>query len=161
MFYRIGRDEKKNVLQYLMLAQSVFHCQFCFTYIFSVSLKFGAYYIKGQNKRMLLYVYKYFCVILLLFYIKKFVFLSSSFPFLMKNQISATKYSPVWNRNWWWEIASGTVCITSKYNPHFDDYINLGDLHKWWCFKKFPNTGIFIVCRKLDGLEDLVLFCHS
>ena len=47
MFYHIERDEKKIVLQYLMLSQSVFHWQFLFTYIFSAFLKFGVCYIMG------------------------------------------------------------------------------------------------------------------
>ena len=33
MFYHIEKDEKKIVLQYLMLSQSVFHWQFLFTYM--------------------------------------------------------------------------------------------------------------------------------
>ena len=46
--YHIEGDEKKNMLQYLMLSQSVFHRQFLFTYIFFTSLKFGACYITHQ-----------------------------------------------------------------------------------------------------------------
>ena len=54
--------------------------------------------------RMLFYVYLCFLALLLLlflFSIKKSVFLSFSFLFLMNYQISATGYSPICNRNWW------------------------------------------------------------
>ena len=56
---------------------------------------------------MLLNSFIYFFGIFLLFFITIFVFLSLSFLFLIKYQISATEYQPIRNLNSWF---SGTVC---------------------------------------------------
>ena len=56
---------------------------------------------------MLLDSFIYFFGIFLLFFITIFVFLSLSFLFLIKYQISATEYQPIRNLNSWF---SGTVC---------------------------------------------------
>ena len=57
------------------------------------------------HKKMLLNTFMYFFGIFLLFFITKFVFLSFSFLFLIKYQISAIR-----NVNWWFPTVSGTVC---------------------------------------------------
>ena len=97
VFYHIEREEKKIVLQYLMLSKSAFHWQFLFTYIFSAFLKFGVCYITGQwgkfrVKNATLYLHILLWQFFVVFHQKICVFLSFSFIFLMKYQISATKY---------------------------------------------------------------------
>ena len=86
--------------------KSVFHWQFLSTYIFSVFLKFRACCITGQwgdftVKNATLYLHMLFWRFFVFFFIKKFVFLSLSFLFLMKYRISATEYWPIRNRNRW------------------------------------------------------------
>ena len=75
---------------------------------FSVSQKFRECYITRQwgkyRIRMLLYTFIWLFGICLFFFLMKLVFLSFSFLFLIKYQISATKYWPIRNRNWWPKI---------------------------------------------------------
>ena len=117
MFYHIERDEKKIVLQYLMLSQSVFHWQFLFTYIFFASLKFGACYITGKWGKFRVQNVTFFCCFssknLCFYHFHFFFWWSIKFPQQNINQSETGTGDELY----------GTVCITSKYNPHFDDYI--------------------------------------
>ena len=55
----------------------------------------------------------------------------------------------------WWCIICMIICITAC--PHFDDYIKCkGPSQIMVCDGKFTNTGIFMVYRKMNGLE---VFC--
>ena len=51
------------------------------------------------------------------------VFFSFSFCILMRHQISAAEYQPIRNRNWWFKIVSGTVCVGQK-SSRGHDYAN-------------------------------------
>ena len=53
---------------------------------------------ESSESRMLLYVYMHFLAIFC--FSSKNVFLSFSFPFLMKYQVSATEYYSIRNWNW-------------------------------------------------------------
>ena len=58
------------------------------------------------------------------------------------------------------QIVSGTVCITSKYNPHFDNYIKYKRPSQIMMFKKFTNTGIFYIhSLQKNGWSESLFFC--
>ena len=96
-----NREEKKLPRFHVLFRSSylsVLHWQFLVTYIFSLSLKFGACYITSQwgelrVKNAILSLQVLFLVFWLLFFIKEFVFLSFSFLFLIKYQVCATEFN--------------------------------------------------------------------
>ena len=118
-----------------VLTARVFYWQFLITYIFSVSLKFGAFYIMGQwgkfsvkkvNFSVHIFLW-HFWFLLFIKNVKNLCFHHFHLFFLMKYQISATEYLPVWNLNWrywwyWWYCNSPWNCMKSCIYIHL--YIN-------------------------------------
>ena len=125
MFCHIERDEKKIVLQYFMLSQSVFHWQFLFFYIFSASLKFGACCITSQwgkfrvkNATLCLHIPLWHCFVVLHQKMCVFIIFISFSDEVSNfcNKILTNQKPELGIRN------CGTIYITLKYNSHFDDY---------------------------------------
>ena len=125
------RQVKKTALQYLMLSHSVFQWQFLFTYIFFASLKFGTCYITGQwgkfrvkNATLCLHILLQHFLLLLLFFLKEFcafiIFISFSDDVSNFCNKILTNLKPELMIRY---LLLRNVCITSKWNPHFDDYI--------------------------------------
>ena len=132
MIYHIERETRiKIVLQYLVLSQSVFHWQFLFTYIFFASLKFGVCYITGRwdkfrVKNATLCLHKRLWHFFVVFHKKICVFIIFiSFSNAVSNfcnKILTNLKPELMTKNCQCMHYHWTVCVTSKYNPHFDDY---------------------------------------
>ena len=122
---------------------SVFHWQFLITYIFSASLKCGACYIitglwgefSVKNANLCLHILFF----IFLFFIKNLCFYDFQFFFFFWWSIKFPQRNikPIRNRNWWWEILSGTVCylvLMAGFNimvyKNVSAYFTLTYIHK-------------------------------
>ena len=105
--------------------------------IFSVSLKFEAYYIMDQwqwvQSKECYFMFTFIFWAFVVVFHQKSLFWSFSFLFLVKYQIS--EYRPIKNQNWWKEIVSGTLFSIKKT----DMVINNITIVQLWSYKAIDS----------------------